>query len=128
VFLLCTHVLTMCHSNQLVLREYQLAGLNWLAHRYVCVVDCNVFTFPPPAPSSWHRNTNCILADEMGLGKTCQTIGMLGHMCYQCNITVRMRAVCCVHAVRCYADGACHAGSVPRHRAAVDSVELVARV
>ncbi|KAA8495718.1 Chromodomain-helicase-DNA-binding protein 2 [Porphyridium purpureum] len=41
------------------LRDYQLAGLNWLAYR-------------------WVNNTNVILADEMGLGKTLQTISFIG--------------------------------------------------
>lgn len=41
------------------LRDYQLAGLNWLVY-------------------SWARNYNCILADEMGLGKTIQCVAMIG--------------------------------------------------
>lgn len=40
------------------LRDYQLAGLNWL--RY-----------------SWYNKRNNILADEMGLGKTAQTVSLL---------------------------------------------------
>lgn len=37
----------------LVLRDYQLDGLNWLIH-------------------SWCKENSVILADEMGLGKTIQ--------------------------------------------------------
>ncbi len=43
------------------LREYQYAGLDWLAKLY-------------------RENTNGILADEMGLGKTIQTIALLAHL------------------------------------------------
>ena len=44
------------------LRDYQLAGLNWLIY-------------------SWSRGNNCILADEMGLGKTIQCVSMIGERC-----------------------------------------------
>ncbi|CAG8468287.1 1950_t:CDS:10 [Acaulospora colombiana] len=43
------------------LRDFQLTGLNWLAHL-------------------WSRNENGILADEMGLGKTVQTISFLSYL------------------------------------------------
>nr|CAG8435680.1 14839_t:CDS:2 [Entrophospora candida] len=43
------------------LRDFQLTGLNWLAHL-------------------WTRNENGILADEMGLGKTVQTISFLSYL------------------------------------------------
>lgn len=43
------------------LREYQLHGLNWMAH-------------------IWSQNQNGILADEMGLGKTVQTISLLSYL------------------------------------------------
>lgn len=46
------------------LRDYQLAGLNWLAY-------------------SWVQNRNVILADEMGLGKTLQSISLLGYLLNQ---------------------------------------------
>ncbi|KAJ5391372.1 ISWI chromatin-remodeling complex ATPase ISW2 [Penicillium cosmopolitanum] len=50
------------------LRDYQIAGLNWLV--------------------SLHENgISGILADEMGLGKTLQTISFLGYLRYVCNIT-----------------------------------------
>lgn len=39
----------------LVLRDYQMDGLNWLIH-------------------SWSKENSVILADEMGLGKTIQVI------------------------------------------------------
>ncbi|KAE8618282.1 hypothetical protein XENTR_v10009342 [Xenopus tropicalis] len=45
----------------LELRDYQLEGLNWLAH-------------------SWCKNNSVILADEMGLGKTIQTISFLSYL------------------------------------------------
>lgn len=41
-------------SGELVLRDYQLDGINWMVH-------------------SWCRDNSVILADEMGLGKTIQT-------------------------------------------------------
>uniref|UniRef100_A0A8V5GVM2 Uncharacterized protein n=1 Tax=Melopsittacus undulatus TaxID=13146 RepID=A0A8V5GVM2_MELUD len=47
--------------ESLELRDYQLNGLNWLAH-------------------SW---CNCILADEMGLGKTIQTISFLNYLFHE---------------------------------------------
>lgn len=43
------------------MRDYQLAGLNWLVYLY-------------------KNNINGILADEMGLGKTIQTISLLGYI------------------------------------------------
>jgi len=49
------------------LRDYQVAGLNWLV--------------------SLHENgISGILADEMGLGKTLQTISFLGYLRYICEI------------------------------------------
>ncbi|KAJ5082811.1 ISWI chromatin-remodeling complex ATPase ISW2 [Penicillium argentinense] len=50
------------------LRDYQIAGLNWLV--------------------SLHENgISGILADEMGLGKTLQTISFLGYLRYVCSIS-----------------------------------------
>lgn len=43
------------------LRDYQVAGLNWLISLY-------------------HNNINGILADEMGLGKTLQTISLISYL------------------------------------------------
>uniref|UniRef100_A0A8D3DSA4 Chromodomain helicase DNA binding protein 2 n=1 Tax=Scophthalmus maximus TaxID=52904 RepID=A0A8D3DSA4_SCOMX len=51
-------------DENLQLRDYQLAGLNWLAH-------------------SWCRCNSVILADEMGLGKTIQTISFLSYLFHQ---------------------------------------------
>ncbi|KAG8145171.1 hypothetical protein E2320_013542, partial [Naja naja] len=51
-------------GENLELRDYQLEGLNWLAH-------------------SWCKNNSVILADEMGLGKTIQTISFLCYLFYQ---------------------------------------------
>ncbi|KAJ3596439.1 hypothetical protein NHX12_002846 [Muraenolepis orangiensis] len=48
-------------SETLILRDYQLDGLNWLAH-------------------SWCRCNSVILADEMGLGKTIQTISFMSYL------------------------------------------------
>ncbi|GCB69779.1 hypothetical protein scyTo_0001125 [Scyliorhinus torazame] len=48
-------------SDGLELRDYQLEGLNWLAH-------------------SWCKCNSVILADEMGLGKTIQTISFLSNL------------------------------------------------
>ncbi|KAH8434955.1 putative SNF2 family helicase/ATPase [Aspergillus melleus] len=49
------------------MRDYQVAGLNWLV--------------------SLHENgISGILADEMGLGKTLQTISFLGYLRYVCDI------------------------------------------
>jgi chromodomain-helicase-DNA-binding protein 1 len=47
--------------EELELRDYQLDGLNWLAH-------------------SWCKENGVILADEMGLGKTIQTISFLTYL------------------------------------------------
>ncbi|OJJ49239.1 hypothetical protein ASPZODRAFT_140162 [Penicilliopsis zonata CBS 506.65] len=50
------------------MRDYQVAGLNWLV--------------------SLHENgISGILADEMGLGKTLQTISFLGYLRHLCDIT-----------------------------------------
>ncbi|XP_043823350.1 chromodomain-helicase-DNA-binding protein 1 isoform X2 [Dromiciops gliroides] len=51
-------------SEGLELRDYQLNGLNWLAH-------------------SWCKGNSCILADEMGLGKTIQTISFLNYLFHE---------------------------------------------
>ncbi|XP_035274025.1 chromodomain-helicase-DNA-binding protein 2-like [Anguilla anguilla] len=51
-------------GENLELRDYQLAGLNWLAH-------------------SWCRCNSVLLADEMGLGKTIQTISFLSYLFHQ---------------------------------------------
>ena len=48
-------------SDNLVLRDYQLGGINWLVH-------------------AWCKNNSVILADEMGLGKTIQTICFLSNL------------------------------------------------
>ncbi|XP_055598227.1 probable global transcription activator SNF2L1 [Uranotaenia lowii] len=49
------------------MRDYQIAGLNWLISLY-------------------DNGMNGILADEMGLGKTVQSISMLGFLRYHRNI------------------------------------------
>ncbi|XP_078421899.1 chromodomain-helicase-DNA-binding protein 1 isoform X2 [Cetorhinus maximus] len=51
-------------TDVLELRDYQLNGLNWLAH-------------------SWCKNNSVILADEMGLGKTIQTISFLSYVFHE---------------------------------------------
>ncbi|KAJ7762395.1 P-loop containing nucleoside triphosphate hydrolase protein [Mycena maculata] len=43
------------------MKEYQLAGLSFLAHMY-------------------HNGINCILGDEMGLGKTLQTLSLFAYI------------------------------------------------
>ncbi|KAJ5377340.1 ATP-dependent helicase fft2 [Penicillium cataractarum] len=48
-------------SKNLVLKDYQIVGLNWLALLY-------------------EKKMSCILADEMGLGKTVQVISFLSHL------------------------------------------------
>ncbi|KFY16837.1 hypothetical protein V492_01056 [Pseudogymnoascus sp. VKM F-4246] len=48
-------------ASTLVLKDYQLVGLNWLALLY-------------------KYKLSCILADDMGLGKTCQVIAFLSHL------------------------------------------------
>lgn len=48
-------------SSHLVLKDYQVVGLNWL----------NIL---------WKRRISGILADDMGLGKTCQVIAFLSHL------------------------------------------------
>ena len=54
-------------KNNVVLREYQVEGVNWL-----------IF--------SWYQRRNCILADEMGLGKTLQSVALLNHFVTNENI------------------------------------------
>lgn len=48
-------------SETFILRDYQMDGLNWLAH-------------------SWCKENCVILADEMGLGKTIQTISFFSYL------------------------------------------------
>lgn len=48
-------------SEDTILKDYQLVGLNWLALLY-------------------KYKLSCILADDMGLGKTCQVIAFLSHL------------------------------------------------
>ncbi|KAF2899454.1 hypothetical protein ILUMI_06728 [Ignelater luminosus] len=48
-------------DKTLILRDYQMHGLNWLIH-------------------SWCKENSVILADEMGLGKTIQTICFLYYL------------------------------------------------
>lgn len=48
-------------AEDLVLKDYQLVGLNWL----------NIL---------WTNKLSGILADDMGLGKTCQVISFLAHL------------------------------------------------
>jgi hypothetical protein len=55
----CLHTVT--------LRDYQLAGLNWLINMY-------------------KRGVNCILGDEMGLGKTVQTITLMTWLTKHANV------------------------------------------
>lgn len=52
------------HDPSLILRDYQLDGLNWLLH-------------------SWCRENSVILADEMGLGKTIQTICFFNYLFHE---------------------------------------------
>ncbi|KAM0320149.1 hypothetical protein ACHAO8_000744 [Botrytis cinerea] len=48
-------------ADEVVLKDYQIVGLNWLNLMY-------------------EQNLSCILADDMGLGKTCQVISFLSHL------------------------------------------------
>ncbi|KAF8820970.1 chromodomain helicase Dna binding protein CHD1/SWI2/SNF2 [Cardiosporidium cionae] len=50
-------------NTTLLLRDYQLTGLNWMVSRM-------------------KYGLSVLLADEMGLGKTIQTISLIGHMLY----------------------------------------------
>jgi hypothetical protein len=54
-------------SAKLLLRDYQLLGLNFLH-------------------TAWCHSSNVILADEMGLGKTIQCVSFLGYLQYQYNL------------------------------------------
>lgn len=48
-------------AENLVMKDYQIVGLNWLALLF-------------------EKKMSCILADDMGLGKTCQVISFLSHL------------------------------------------------
>ncbi|KAJ5475540.1 ATP-dependent helicase fft2 [Penicillium diatomitis] len=48
-------------AKNLVMKDYQIVGLNWLALLF-------------------EKKMSCILADDMGLGKTCQVISFLSHL------------------------------------------------
>ena len=56
-----------CLSGGGTLRDYQLAGLNWMM-------------------LGWSRRRNVILADEMGLGKTCQSISLVAYLSLALNV------------------------------------------
>ncbi|KAI3842184.1 hypothetical protein MKX03_036018 [Papaver bracteatum] len=56
-----TRLLTQPSCIQGKMRDYQLAGLNWMIRLY-------------------ENGINGILADEMGLGKTLQTISLMGYL------------------------------------------------
>ncbi|CAK8530939.1 unnamed protein product [Lathyrus sativus] len=56
-----TRLMTQPSCIQGKMRDYQLAGLNWLIRLY-------------------ENGINGILADEMGLGKTLQTISLMGYL------------------------------------------------
>ncbi|PIA61608.1 hypothetical protein AQUCO_00300848v1 [Aquilegia coerulea] len=56
-----TRLMTQPSCIQGKMRDYQLAGLNWMIRLY-------------------ENGINGILADEMGLGKTLQTISLLGYL------------------------------------------------
>lgn len=62
-----SHQMTQ-NGISLELRDYQLAGLNWLRER-------------------WSEKKNVILADEMGLGKTIQSVTFLGSLRIECGIS-----------------------------------------
>ncbi|KAL8999709.1 MAG: hypothetical protein Q9169_001526 [Polycauliona sp. 2 TL-2023] len=48
-------------SNNVVLKDYQIVGVNWLSLLF-------------------ENKLSCILADDMGLGKTCQVVAFLAHL------------------------------------------------
>lgn len=48
-------------NKDMVMKDYQIAGLNWLA-------------------LMWRKKLSCILADDMGLGKTCQVVSFVSHL------------------------------------------------
>ncbi|KAL8813606.1 MAG: hypothetical protein Q9223_000248 [Gallowayella weberi] len=48
-------------SDNVVLKDYQIVGVNWLSLLF-------------------EKGLSCILADDMGLGKTCQVIAFLAHL------------------------------------------------
>ncbi|VDD82078.1 unnamed protein product [Mesocestoides corti] len=54
-------------NADLQLRDYQLKGLNWIAH-------------------AWTRGNSVILADEMGLGKTIQAVSFLSYLFHEHGI------------------------------------------
>lgn len=54
-------------NPELRMRDYQLKGLNWIAH-------------------AWTRGNSVILADEMGLGKTLQAVSFLSYLFHEHNI------------------------------------------
>jgi chromodomain-helicase-DNA-binding protein 1 len=58
------------YSGDLKLRDYQLAGVNWMMRAWTKleIISCYF---------NMRRCNGCILADEMGLGKTIQTICFL---------------------------------------------------
>lgn len=54
-------------ADDLVMKDYQIVGINWLALLY-------------------EKELSCMLADDMGLGKTCQVIAFLAYL-YEKGVT-----------------------------------------
>uniref|UniRef100_A0A4W3I8G9 Chromodomain helicase DNA binding protein 2 n=1 Tax=Callorhinchus milii TaxID=7868 RepID=A0A4W3I8G9_CALMI len=82
---------TYIGSEGLELRDYQLEGLNWLAHSWCKYLlsgwqegglHCRLAHWFQSS-YSLPRNNSVILADEMGLGKTIQTISFLSYLFHQ---------------------------------------------
>ncbi len=71
----------------IVLKDYQLIGVNWMALLNRLTFDvCNHDQLTPSLKGKdsgkGRGNVNGVLADEMGLGKTCQTIAFLAWLKY----------------------------------------------
>uniref|UniRef100_A0A665UVZ9 Uncharacterized protein n=1 Tax=Echeneis naucrates TaxID=173247 RepID=A0A665UVZ9_ECHNA len=70
-------------DENLELRDYQLAGLNWLAHSWCRKGMGKKINYPFSSFFLCFRCNSVILADEMGLGKTIQTISFLSYLFHQ---------------------------------------------
>lgn len=76
--LVSREALAKCLSSDIVIPDYQLIGVNWMA--LMDTLECNDTRTGRKGKKK--SNVNGVLADEMGLGKTVQTIAFLAWLKY----------------------------------------------
>lgn len=72
--------LSKCLSSEMMIHDYQLIGVNWMA--LMNTLECYDNRQGKKGKRRAKSNVNGVLADEMGLGKTVQTIAFLAWLKY----------------------------------------------